>query len=257
MLLSRAVRTLQYYAIVLQSFCVEPNVELHWSMQPGVTDGSLEFSETREAAFQAYKAAESDWLGLEGPQLVLAVLCIRADYLKECIVAGTMTRLPGTLRNFRNMPLRANKYTITIEADVPFNTPLVTDALVPAAIVQAPVSQDTVLYGGFLLAYLPQLKTTAGLHWSTQPAAYGRITLFTSPEGYQSKYDYYRRQSAARAPQVAMVAMHFAEGALLKLIATGLLVKGTAQGKYYYYASVFCAGLFDDTAVAYTADVVV
>ena len=37
MLLSRAVRTLQYYAIVLQSFCVEPNVELHWSMQPART----------------------------------------------------------------------------------------------------------------------------------------------------------------------------------------------------------------------------
>ena len=222
-------------------------------MQPGVTDGSLEFFETREAAFQAYKAAESDWLGLEGPQLVLAVLCIRADYLKECIVAGTVTRLPGKLRNFRNMPLRANKYTIIIEADVPFKTPLVTDALVPAAIVQAPVSQDTVLYGGFLLAYLPLLKTTAGLHWSTQPAAYGRITLYTSPEGYQSKYDYYRRQSAARAPAVAMVAMHFAEGALLKLIATGLLVKGKGHATYYYHASVYCAGLFEDGAVAYTA----
>ena len=37
MLLSLAVRTLQYYAIVLQSFWVEPNVELHWSMQPSRT----------------------------------------------------------------------------------------------------------------------------------------------------------------------------------------------------------------------------
>ena len=51
--------------------------------------------------------------------------------------------------------------------------------------------------------------------------------------------------------------MHFAEGALLKLIATGLLVKGKQQGKCSYYASVYCAGLFEDTAVAYTADVVV
>ncbi len=243
--------------MVLQTFCVDPNVELHWSMQPGVTDGCLEFSETRKAAFQAYKAAEIDWIGQEGPQLVLAVLCIRADYLKECIVAGKLTRLPGTLRNFRNMPLRANKYTITIEADVPFKTPLVTDALVPAAIVQAPVSQDTVLYGGFLLAYLPQLKTTAGLHWSTQPAAYGRITLYTSPEGYKSKYDYYRGETADRGPTVAIVAMHFAERALLKLIATGLLVKGKGHAKYYCHASVYCAGLFKDEAVAYTADVVV
>ena len=257
MLLSRAVRTLQYYAIVLQSFCVEPNVELHWSMQPGVTDGSLEFSETREAAFEAYKAAESDWLGLEGPQLVLAVLCIRADYLKECIVAGTMTRYNSKLRTFRNMPLCANKYTIDIDADVPFNTPLVTDALMYAGIVQAPNSQDCVLCGGFLDAYLPQLKTTAGLHWSTQPGAYGRITLYSSPEGYKSKYDYYRRQSADRGPAVAMVAMHFAEGALAKLIATGLLVKGKEHGKcYYFYASVYCAGLFEDSAVAYTAEVV-
>ena len=116
--------------------------------------------------------------------------------------------------------------------------------------------KDTVLYGVFLLAYLPQLKTTAGLHWSTQPAAYGRITLYTSPEGYKSKYDYYRGQTADRGPTVAIVAMHFAEGALLKLIATGLLVKGTAQGKYYYYASVYCAGLFEDGAVAYTAEAV-
>ena len=231
MLLSSAVRTLQYYAILLQSFCLEQNVELHWSMQPGVTDGCLEFSKTREAAFHVYQAAQTDWLGLEGPQLVLVMLCIRADYVKECILAGAMTRWSGKLRIFRNMPLRANKFTITTDADVPFQAPQVTDALPLAAPEQAQVSPDTVLYGGFLLAYLPLLKTTAGLHWSTQPAAYGRITLFTSPEGYQSKYDYYRRQSAARAPQVAMVAMHFAEGALLKLIATGLLVKGKGHGK--------------------------
>ena len=51
-----------------------------------------------------------------------------------------------------------------------------------------------------------------------------------------------------------MVAMHFAEGALLKLIAAGLLVKAPAQGKYYYYASVYAAGLFDDNAIAYTAE---
>ena len=256
MLLSRAVRTVEYYALVLQTVSVGKDVDLHWSSQPGVTDGCLEFYETREAAFQAYKAADIHWLGLEGPRLVLAVLCIRADHLNECIMAGTMTRLPSKLRNFGNMPLHAKKYTINIDADVPFKTPLVTDALRPAAIVQAPVSQDTVLYGGFLLAYLPQLKTTAGLHWSTQPAAYGRITLYTSPEGYKSKYDYYRGESADPGPTVAIVAMHFAEGALLKLIATGLLVKGKGHAKYYYHASVYCAGLFDDTAVAYTAEVV-
>ena len=103
---------------------------------------------------------------------------------------------------------------------------------------------------------LPQLKTTAGVHWSTQPGAYGRVTLYSSPEGYTSKYDYYRRQSADRGPAVAMVAMHFAEGALAKLIATGLLVKGKGNVKYYYHASVYCAGLFEDGAVAYTAQAV-
>ena len=50
--------------------------------------------------------------------------------------------------------------------------------------------------------------------------------------------------------------MHFAEGALLKLLATGLLAKGKQQGKYYFHASVYCAGLFEDSAVAYTAEVV-
>ncbi len=57
-------------------------------------------------------------------------------------------------------------------------------------------------------------------------------------------------------PAVAMVAMHFAERALAELIATGLLVKGKEQGKYYYHASVYFAGLFEDSAVAYTAEVV-
>ena len=103
MLLSRAVRTVEYYALVLQTVSVDTDVDLHWSSQPGVTDGCLEFYESREAAFEAYKAADIHWLGLEGPRLVLAVLCIRADYLNECIMAGTMTRLPSKLRNFRNM----------------------------------------------------------------------------------------------------------------------------------------------------------
>ena len=77
------------------------------------------------------------------------------------------------------------KYTITIEAAVPFNTTPGTHASVPADITQRLVSQDTVLYAGFLLAYLPQLKTTAGLHWTTQPAARGRITLYSNADGYQ------------------------------------------------------------------------
>ena len=240
--------------MVLQRLCEEPNVELHWSMQPGVTDGSLEFSETREAAFEAYRAVESDWLGLQGPPLVLAILCIRADYVKASILAGTMTRHQSKLRTFRNMPLRAQAYTINIDAHVPFSTPLLTDALMSAGIVQAPTSQNCVLYGGFLLAYVPQLNTTAGLHWSTQPGAYGRITLYSTAEGYQSKYDYYRGGSADSAPEVAMVAMHFAEGSLDKLIATGLLAKGKGQGEYSYHASVYAASLFDDRAVAYTAE---
>ena len=103
---------------------------------------------------------------------------------------------------------------------------------------------------------VPQLNTTAGLHWSTQPGAYGRFTLYSTAEGYQSKYDYYRGQTADLGPTVAIVAMHFAEGALLKLIATGLLVKGKGHVKCYDHASVYCAGLFEDTAVAYTAEVV-
>ncbi len=139
--LSTAVRTLHYYAILLQSLCLEQNVELHWSMQPGVKDGCLVFSDTREAAFHVFQAAQADWLGLEGPQLVLVILCIRADYLKECILAGTMSRgWDSKLRVFRNVPLRANKYTITIDADVPFQASQGTDALPPAAIEQAPDS---------------------------------------------------------------------------------------------------------------------
>ena len=134
MQLSSAVRTLHYYAILLQSFwlcrpptgrsgtrvenkktknkknkslCFEQNVELHWSMQPGVKDGCLVLSDTCQAAFHVFQAAQADWLGLEGPQLVLVILCIRADYLKECILAGTMSRgWDSKLRIFRNMPLR-------------------------------------------------------------------------------------------------------------------------------------------------------
>ena len=180
------LRTLQFYAVLLHSLCDVQEADLHWSMQPGVTDGCLEFYQTREAAFEAYNVADSDWIGLGGPPLALAVLCIEAAYLKACITAKTMTRTPDSkLRVWRNMSLRADKYTITIEADVPFNKALVTEESVPAPIVPPLVSQDTVLCGGFLRAYLPQLKTTAGLHWTTQPAARGRITLYSNADGYQ------------------------------------------------------------------------
>ena len=89
------------------------------------------------------------------------------------------------LRVWRNMSLRADKYTITIEAALPLNTTSGTDVLIPANITPSLVSQDTVLYAGFLRAYLPLLKTAAGLHWTTQPVARGRISLYSNADDYQ------------------------------------------------------------------------
>ena len=194
------LRTLQFYAVLLHSFCDVQEADLDRSMQPGVTDGCLEFYQTREAALEAYNVADSEWIGLGGPPLALAVLCIQVAHMKACISAQTMSRQASKLRVWRNMSLRGEKYTITIEAAVPFNTTPGTDASVPADITQRLVSQDTVLYAGFLLAYLPQLKTTAGLHWTTQPAARGRITLYSNADEYQ-KYNYWRGDSAQRAPE--------------------------------------------------------
>ena len=249
------LRTLQFYAVLLHSLCDVQEADLHWSMQPGVTDGCLEFYQTREAALEAYNVADSEWIGLGGPPLALAVLCIEVAYLKACITAQTMSRQASKLRVWRNMSLRGDKYTITIEAAVPFNTTPGTDASVPADITQRLVSQDTVLYAGFLRVYLPQLKTTAGLHWTTQPAARGRITLYSNADECQRKYKYWRGDSAQRAPEVAFVRVHIADGALVKLISAGLLAAGKQHGKYYCYASLYALGLFDDEEVAYTAEV--
>ena len=54
---------------MLQTVSVDKDVDLHWSSQPGVTDGCLEFYETREAAFEAYKAADIHWLRPRGASI--------------------------------------------------------------------------------------------------------------------------------------------------------------------------------------------
>ena len=64
------LRTLQFYAVLLHSLCDVQEADLHWSMQPGVTDGCLEFYQTREAALEAYNVADSEWIGLPQSSLV-------------------------------------------------------------------------------------------------------------------------------------------------------------------------------------------
>ena len=54
---------------------------------------------------------------------------------------------------------------------------------------------------------------------------------------------------------MAVVRVHIADGALLKLISAGLLVSGKPHGKYYCYACLYAIGLFDGEEVAYTAEV--
>ena len=70
-----------------------------------------------------------------------------------------------------------------------------------------------------------------------------------------NKYDYWQGNSAQRAPEVAFVRVHIADGALVKLISAGLLAPGKQRGKYYCYACLYAIGLFDDEEVAYTAEV--
>ena len=69
------------------------------------------------------------------------------------------------------------------------------------------------------------------------------------------KYDYWRGDSAQRAQEEAVVRVHIADGALVKLISAGLLASGKQHGKYYCYACVYAIGLFADEAVAYTAEI--
>ena len=138
-----AVRTSQFYAVLLHSLCDVQEADLHWSMQPGVTDGCLEFYQTREAALEAYNVADSEWIGLGGPPLALAVLCIEVAYLKACITAQTMSRQASKLRVWRNMSLRGDKYTITIEAHVPFNNTPGTGAPLLVDMTPPHVSQET------------------------------------------------------------------------------------------------------------------
>ena len=89
--------------MLAQSVDADP-VALHWSIQPGVSDGCLELFSTREAAQGHVEAVGRHWLGVRvGPLLAMVHLEIRADRLQDFIQRGTMAFEGGKLKVFAQL----------------------------------------------------------------------------------------------------------------------------------------------------------
>ena len=183
---------LNYYGLVLQQFVVSGGIALHWSIQPGVSDGCLELFSKRDAAVDHIEVVSRPWLGLAGPGLVMVQLQIRADRVCSYMQRGVMLLEGGKLRVFEQIKSGSEMYSLLRDRD---------DGSVPAmpsaspAPIPSPVMSGTIawrLYGGFLKACVDCVDwNKSWIHWTMQPGGYGRITLHTDPTKTSDKYAYY------------------------------------------------------------------
>ena len=91
---------LNFYGLMLEQFVKSVPFALHWSIQPGVSDGCLELFSKPEAAVEHIEVVCRPWLGVEGPRLAMVQLQIRADRLYGLIQRGMMALEGGKLRVF-------------------------------------------------------------------------------------------------------------------------------------------------------------
>ena len=242
---------------MLDQFVESGAFALHWSIQPGVSDGCLELFSKRDAAVDHIEVVSRPWLGLVGPRLVMVQLQIRADRLYGFIQRGMMALEGGKLRVFEQIKSGAELYSLLLVRD---------DGSVPAmpsaspSPVPSPVMASAWrLYGGFLKACVQCVDwNKSGIHWTMQPGGYGRITLHADPTKTSDKYAYYQRPTSGTGPEIVQVVLDISEQAAARIMSSGALVKGGRPGVFYMYVNVYGAAYFDEQLrdLAYTASVI-
>jgi hypothetical protein len=191
-------------------------------------------------------------LGVGGPLLAMVQLRIRGDRLYGCIQSGMMAFECGKLRVFAQMVSGSELYSLIVQVD----------GSVPANFLTPPPVMlrvgDWRLYGGFLKACVECVDWSMnGIHWSMQPGAYGRITLYADPKHTTEKYEYYQRSASGTGPEIVQVVLTISEQAATRIMSSGALVQGRRHGKFYMYVKMYDAAYFDERheELAYTASV--
>ncbi len=242
-----------FYGLMLaQSVDADP-VALHWSIQPGVSDGCLELFSKQEAASGHVEDVGRHWLGKHGPLLAMVQLQISADRLGEFMKRGMMAWKDGKLQVFSKLVRGGDLYNLMV---TPYGiVPTYIPASFPRDISR---SSDWKLFGGFLKACVDCVNWSMdGIHWTMQPGAFGRITLYTDPQHITEKYAYYQRSASDPGPEIVQVVLFISEQAAARIIQSGALVRGPGRGKFYFYLNVYDVVYLDEQhrELAYTSTV--
>ena len=97
--------------VSLEPFVNSDPLALHWSIQPGVSDGCLELFSKPDAAVNHIEVVGRHWLGVGGPLLSMVHLQIRADHMFGFIQRGMMAFKDGKLKVFAQLVRGADLYS--------------------------------------------------------------------------------------------------------------------------------------------------
>jgi hypothetical protein len=244
---------LNFYGFMLKQYVNSEFIELHWSIQPGVSDGCLEFFSKVGAARDHIDLVKRRWLGVDHCSIfgVCQVqLRFRADRLYDFIHRGMMKIDGDKLYVYTCLVSGSDMYSLIVDRD----------GSVPASISTPPDlamsgPNDLNLYGGFLKKSVDCVDWSRGIHWNMQPGAYGRITLHEEPTQTASKYDYYQRSFTGLGPAIVQVVLTISAHAIAMIMSTGALVKGKKAGTWYWYVNIYGVAHTDHDELAYTATV--
>ena len=250
---------LRFYGLMLEQFVVLPGFALHWSIQPGVSDGCLELFTTRDAAKEHMEVVSRPWLGLAGPRLAMVQLHIRADRLYTFLQHRVMKLDGGKLRVFEQLKSGVELYSLFLDDG---SVPAMPLPSVPP--VHSPVEGTTPwrLHGMFLKACVDCVDwKESGIHWTMQPGGYGRITLHADPAKASDKHAYYQTSvigAGPAAPETVRVVLDISMQAASRIMSEGALVKGHRAGVFYMYVNVYGEAYFDAQRqeLVYTASVI-
>jgi len=259
MIFDDSFRMVGWFAFLLDRYLHSTPMVLHWSIQPGVSDGCLEWFSTAEAAQQHYDTVGKDWQGAPGPAMTLVQLQIRADRLGANILCGKMVIKDGKLRVYEELVAGPDRYSLSLIPNHSMPALLAIEGSAPPpSLHQLGGGAGAIqmrLYGGFLKEYVRSAVCYAhGLHWSMQPGANGRITLSSDPKQYAGKYAYDQKAISFAGPEIEQVVLTMSEQAATKILASGALVRGEVAGKFYMYVKIDAVCYFDQARaeLAYT-----
>ena len=238
MLFDDSFRMVTFFGFLLDRYLQSNPMKLHWSIQPGVSDGCLEWFSTIDAAKQHYDTVGMSWQGAPGPATTLVQLEIRADRVSSKCMIGKMVLKDGKLKVFEELVAGNDGYRLTVLPNHSMPALLAIDG-------SAPLRSDhqlggdagvsgLVLYCGFLKKYLQTPGWGVdGLHWSMQPGSVGRITLSTDPKGYPQKYKYYQDRFTGQGPEIEYLVLTMSEQAANKILTSGALWSGDVSWVHF------------------------